>query len=312
MNLVFVHFGTIPKHLKSNISDTCKRFPNLNVYVITDCNANCFVDYENLHIVTKDISSRVSDFRRISTLPVGFRNGFWLLSLIRLEVFGEFVNQLMEPSVHLESDVVISSDFPFDFLRNSKRSLAYVRVSENESIASVLFLNPGETCSLFVKSIFSDFQKNPGMTDMKFLSDFQKCYPDMVFELPADANDPNDSEFLFDGSDFGQYLLGTDPRNSRGVRYLNFNNRNTRVITNSYTFQYNSSREFMDASLGEKSFKLSNLHVHSKRLRMFRPSTRTKILKGSITPFRRKWRFHLLVFIRQLKSSLKRRLSRHA
>lgn len=312
MNLIFVHFGTASKHFVLNVEDTCERFPNSRIYVITDLERKCFTRQDNLTVISKDISKRVSDYAEISTLPSRFRNGFWLLSLIRLEILAEFVIQSKQPAVHIESDVVISSDFPFDFLENTEKSLAYVRVSEMESIASIVFLKPGGDCETFASSIFSEFQQNPGLTDMKFLSDFQKRHSNLVYELPADLSDPNRTPFLFDGSDFGQYLFGTDPRNSRGVRHLNFKNSSTRVSPESYDFLYDKERQFLNVTSEGRCSYLVNLHIHSKHPKLFRPSSRAIMFRRSIAPVRRKWRFHLFIFFRQVRAAVLRRLRRYA
>lgn len=312
MNLIFVHFGAAPKHFVLNVEDTCERFPNYRIYVITDIEKNCFKRQDNLTVISKDVSKRVSDYAEITTLPSQFREGFWLLSLIRLEIFAEFVIQSKQPAVHIESDVVISSDFPFDFLENTGKSLAYVRVSEMESIASIVFLKPGDACEIFASSIFSDFLRDPGLTDMKFLSDFQKRHSNLVYELPADISDPNRTPFIFDGSDYGQYLFGTDPRNSRGIRHLNFRNSNTRVSPESCDFIYDEERQFLNVTAKGKSSYLVNLHIHSKHLKLFRPSSRAIIFRRSIAPVRRKWRFHLFIFFRQLRAAILRRLRRYA
>lgn len=312
MNLVFIHFGTAPKHFVLNVEDTCKRFPNSKIYVITDVEKEYFKTHDNLTVICEDISKRISDYALITTLPSRFRNGFWLLSLIRLEILAEFVNQSKQPAVHIESDVVISSDFPFNFLENTGKSLAYVRVSEIESIASIVFLKPGVTCEIFASSIFSDFQKNPGMTDMKFLSDFQKKYPNLVYELPGDLADTNRTPYIFDGSDFGQYLFGTDPRNSRGVRFLNYRNANTRVSPESYEFSYDDGRQFLNIASEGNSLYLVNLHIHSKLPKMFQSISRENMLRRSIAPVRRKWRLHFFVFLRQLQAAVLRRLRRYA
>ena len=311
MNLIFIHFGTAPKHFVLNVEDTCERFPNSRIYVITDLERVNFKKHDNLTVIFRDVSKRILDYAEITTLPSRFRNGFWLLSLIRLEILAEFVIQSEQPAVHIESDVVISSDFPFDFLENTGKSLAYVRVSEMESIASIVFLKPGKTCEMFASSIFSDFQINPGMTDMKFLSDFQKKYSNLVHELPGDLSDPNPTSYIFDGSDFGQYLFGTDPRNARGVRYLNFMNLNTRVSPESYDFYYDEERQFLNIASEGSSLCLVNLHIHSKLPKMFQSSSRVVMLRKSISPVRRKWRLHLFVFLRQLQAALLRRLRKY-
>ena len=312
MKLVFVHFGLLPSHLSANILDVCRRFPHIEVVLISDFSVDGMESYQNYSQKYLDISNYLDFFRSQSTLPVGFRGGFWLLSLIRLIVLADFVESEGCGVLHVESDVVLASDFPFDFFLKIQQQTAYVRVSNSEAIASILYIASSESAHKLKVAIYEEFDSDPALTDMKFLSNYSHYFPDRVFELPSSLKDDPLTEFIFDGSDYGQYLFGTDPRNSRGVKILNFENPNTRILTGELKYRFNQARDFIDISDGAVSRKLANLHIHSKSMKLFEPISRNREFHsvcqnshdGEVRIFIMK------VFIAQLYLAIRRRFVR--
>lgn len=312
MKLVFVHFGKLPSHLSANVRDVCRRFPHIEVILISDFSVEGMDSYENYSEKYLDISNHLDFFRSQSTLPISFRGGFWLLSLIRLIVLADFVESEGCSVLHIESDVVLASDFPFDFFPKIKQQTAYVRVSNSEAIASILYIASSESAHKLRVAIYDDFESDPALTDMKFLSSYSHNFPERVYELPSSLKDDPLTEFIFDGSDYGQYLFGTDPRNSRGVKILNFENPNTRIKTGQLKYRFNQARDFIDISDGSMSRKLANLHIHSKSMRLFEITARNmefrsacqKSHDGEIRIF------ILKVFLAQFYLAIRRRVVR--
>ena len=245
-------------------------------------------------------------------MPVGFRGGFWLLSLIRLIVLADYVKSENSSVLHIESDVVLASDFPFDFFHTICQQVAFVRVSNTEAIASILYIPSSESARKLREGIYAEFDSNPALTDMTFLSGYSYKFPDEVFELPSSVDDAPVTEFIFDGSDYGQYLFGTDPRNLRGVKLLNFENPNTRIDTGRLIYQFNQTREFIDISDGAVSKRLVNLHIHSKNLRLFEQTTRNKEFHSACEQSRNSEIriFMPKVFLTQLYLAIRRRVFR--
>jgi hypothetical protein len=276
MKLVFVHFGQPPSHLSANIVDVCRRFPQIKVVLISDFSLDGMESFQNYSEKYMDISKYLDFFGSHSSLPVRFRGGFWLLSLIRLIVLADFVESEGSSVLHIESDVVLASDFPLDFFHEISQQVAFVRVSDSEAIASILFIPSPESARALRLALYHEFDSNRALTDMQFLSNYLHSFPERVFELPSSLNDDPALDFIFDGSDYGQYLFGTDPRNSRGVKILNFENPNTRINAGELSYRYEPTRDFIDISDGLLSKRLVNLHIHSKNARLFEHTTRSK------------------------------------
>jgi hypothetical protein len=310
--LVFIHFGHPPSHLSANIVDVCTRFPHLKVVLISDFSLPGMDSLQNYSEKYFNVADYMNFFGSRSTLPVGFRGGFWLLSLIRLIVLADFVESEDSKVLHIESDVVLSSDFPFDYFYTLGQQVAFVRVSNTEAIASILYIPSSESALKLKSNIYTEFESDPALTDMSFLSGYSHKFPEEVFELPASVDDTHTTDFIFDGSDYGQYLFGTDPRNSRGVKLLNFENPNTRISTGRLSYNFNRSREFIDISDGSVSKRLVNLHIHSKNMRLFQPRNRKfEFDLACARPRNREIKvFMPRVFIAQFYLAIRRRIVR--
>jgi len=274
MKLVFIHFGEPPSHLVANILDVCQRFPDKEVVLVADFSIKELILLRNYSEEFVDTSRVLNFFQGSSSLPLAFRGGFWLLSLIRLIVLADYVEANNCKVLHVESDVVLASDFPFHFFLELDQKIAFARVSNSEAIASTIYLPSPTSARHFRNALYDEFNRSSDLTDMKFLSLYSDNFPDHVLELPSSLNDDMSTEFIFDGSDYGQFLFGTDPRNLRGIKVLNFDNPNTRIGTGALDYIYNQSRDFIDVSDGFLSKKLVSIHVHSKNLKLFKDTTR--------------------------------------
>jgi hypothetical protein len=312
MKLVFVHFGQPPSHLSANILDVCNRFPQIKVVLISDFSLDGMQSFQNYSEKYLNISSHLDFFRSRSSLPISFRGGFWLLSLIRLIVLADFVESENRSVLHIESDVVLAPDFPFEFFNKISKQVAFVRVSNSEAIASILFIPSTESARKLKSAIYDEFDSDPALTDMKFLSNYSHSFPERVFELPSSLHDVPVTEFIFDGSDYGQYLFGTDPRNLRGVKILNFENPNTRINTGKLNYRFNQARDFIDICDGSVSKRLVNLHIHSKNIRLFEHATRNEEFLSACQRSRdgEKRLFMPKVFLTQFLLAIRRRIVR--
>lgn len=276
MKLVFVHFGEPPPHLVKNIIDVCQKFPDKEVILVADFSIKKQIEMRNYSEELVDISSILNFFEKKSSLPLSFRGGFWIMSLIRLIVLADYVEAKGCKVLHIESDVILALDFPFHFFVELNEKIAFARVSHSEAIASTVYIPSPAAARHFRCALYDEFERNSNITDMKFLSLYSHNFPELVLEIPSSLSDDASTDFVFDGSDYGQFLFGTDPRNLRGIKVLNFENPNTRIATKDLKFIYNQSRDFIDVTDGSTIKKLVSLHVHSKNLNLFTDETRRK------------------------------------
>jgi hypothetical protein len=333
MRIIFVHLGTpIPKHLSLNLERTAKLFPEHDVWLITDQatkrlkNSSYFI-YEP----TRGTSWEVIE----STLshPKDFRGNFWFTSLARFLVLGEFSEEHKGEILHVESDVLLAKDFPFDAFSAGDRNFYFPVVSDSFGIASTLYLRGSKEAIALSEYAVHTTMASSSITDMYMLRQFLKENPLLCGVLPSAP--PRDEVFskttprallseiseqyshfmgVFDGSDYGQYLFGQDARNRRGWRYIRRNESETYVQVPMTRYVFDEKREF--ASLELKSdgeiFPLYSLHVHSKISKVFDYRLTNIVMKKYISQSHLDESdiFSFSIFLKALPPAARRRLQK--
>lgn len=300
MNIVFVHFGQeIPDYLKRNLLSACLRFKEHKIILLRDSMKNQ-VSIDGLQVLE---SKNKVEFEEIKTLlnhPMDFRGGFWAHSLNRLLALADFVEQFNEPIIHFESDVLIARDFPFDSFDKIKEGLAFPLVSEERGIASTLYIRNLEAANLLKSVVINAVKANEESTDMTVLRKLYDLHTDQVSLLPTTADIQNCASNLtpeeikrswrenlelfkgcFDGADFGYFLLGSDPRNKRGVSLLRTTLNSHYVLANYAKFEFNTEREFVDQIVSNDLMPIFTLHATCKKTNLFK-SRSTRMLKRRV------------------------------
>ena len=331
MNIVFVHFGPqLPKHLRRNLTRVVKLFDGHDVFLISDH------DHSNLpSSVRKFHVSERPYFRSAETNlshPVDFRNNFWFLTLKRFLVFNLFMEEHPDPLIHLESDVVISQDFPFEIFARLATPFAFPLISDLMGIPSVLFLKDKSAADLLCELTMQCVEEDPNTIDMLILKKLLSCSPDLITILPSGPSNkgfytPETSDNfismqsdglsifggLFDGAAIGQYLLGDDPRNNRGIRRIYFESGYSSLIARSLSFYLSANRAFLDVVSEFERIPLFSIHVHSKDIRVFDEKGFAKVIALRIRNIGSELRKEFLVAVatRQLILALRRRFKLH-
>jgi len=216
-----------------------------------------------------------------------FRQGFWNYSIMRL--FAVLDYSISHPSkflLHLESDISIFQNFPFNRLAESQLP-AWFKFNESHDVASI-FVIPGPKDAQWLRGQFlNELKINPALTDMTLLSSVARNNPNQIEYLPiarrendilirvSDRNSMGarlvsdkykDFEGVFDSAPMGMWLLGQDPRNHFGkiIRYRAL--PESLVQPEEAKFKFNDKSNILTLEDGTPIF---NLHVHSKELRYF-------------------------------------------
>lgn len=328
IDLVFVHYGTnIPKHLSANIHRTAGLFPNSRIVLLTDQTLrglpkNC---------LSYDILSNTEILETKSKLdhPINFRNGFWATTFLRLIAVAKFAAENVNPVLHIESDVILSSDFPLEKFLNLKEPIAFPIVGPGLSVASIFYLGSRDSAAELISFLKLELEANPTTTDMKVLDRFRLANPGHVALLPIGPNNASayistlsPSDFtkmqallayfggVFDAIDVGFYLFGEDPRNNRGFRLLGKIDTSSYLKINQLLFSISDARNFIDMSFNNLRIPIFSAHIHSKDLRLFNVKKFNKFLRQRIplqSRFPRK-EFDLGVFLKLTIQYIKQRL----
>jgi hypothetical protein len=336
MQILFAHFySRVPRHLMLNLRRTISLFPEHEVCLVTDQDFSN-IDVSELNLIKYAPSANWTNVESILNHPTEFRNNFWFISLSRFIAIGEVLEGTSESILHIESDVLLAADFPFDNFLSLDKDFAFPVVSQDLAIASCLFFKNGSAAGDLAKFTIDSVHANHSTTDMHILRDFMKKYPERVQLLPStpmqlDAIVSASDEFLtqteraiplfdgiFDGFDIGRFLFGDDPRNDRGFSILRRNDPRTYLDTSRLNLYVTDERDFpyVRNSLHPFVLPIYALHIHSKNLKLFKLKETRKMLKKAVLDSKNESQkiFSLTIFLKSALISIRRRyrLIRHS
>ncbi|CAN2170302.1 hypothetical protein MCEGKSE7_00044 [Candidatus Nanopelagicaceae bacterium] len=324
MQIVYVHLNSrIPIHLFMNLRRTRVMFPGQNITLISNVNQRIPKGIK-LEIFKKgeqwyEVENRLGH-------PKNFRNNFWMTSLGRFIALVEYQNKINDSILHIESDVIISQDFPVNIFEHAVWQISYPILSNERGIASILFLPDKVSSNELLNELQASSLSDPFTSDMLILGNmFRKS--GAVSPLPIGPNGAeNYRSFLpnhllerwekdiqkfggvFDGWDIGGFFFGTDPRNARGRSYLQRDVPSEFSEIRKWNIKYSKSRDFIELENNNQRIPIFCLHLTSKQLSLFKvnlPSKRIiNLLKVRPSEYSK---FYLRIFVNQAFQSLLKR-----
>jgi hypothetical protein len=292
VDIVLVHLNTkLPRYVKRNLVKLKDNFPNHNIVLISNTTQPRI---KNIGFVVFEESeeSRAIDLRL--SHPKNFRNNFWHASIARFTYLLSYQQEIGKPILHVESDVILSKDFPMEIIAENS-NLSFPVLSRFRGVASVFYSNSAESLSEFINFLVSESDFDSQITDMTALRRFYDRFPKRVEILPAGPSNKSAYEKeiendiysqliqgldkyggVFDGSDIGMFLFGTDPRNALGYSMLRKEIDSTYTRMSDMEFRYNKSREFVDVMSNGQWIPVFNIHMTCKNSKFFlkRPAER--------------------------------------
>lgn len=329
MIILFCHFKSpIPKHLKLNIKRTIELFPNLEVHLLTD------LPYQSINIkkLSIDHYKPNDDWYELETLlthPKEFRNNFWFTSLSRFIAISDFFDQCKSDVLHLESDVIISKDFPFETIKNCDSSFCFPIVNDALGIASTLYIKNANAAKYLARLVMKTARTCRHTTDMHILRilslDASISYlqfptsPSIVYDKNRVGSDFIKSNELgveyfgglFDGFDLGRFLFGVDPRNGRGFSKIREFDDSVYLDVRKLKIIFDEKREFPSVldMKSKNTLPIFSLHIHSKNKRLFTSKSKNYINRAVANKSKAPYtKLYPVVLLRSVLLSLKRRL----
>ena len=293
--IVFVHLNSpIPLYLKLNIVSTIKKFPNAKVVLIRNDRKSYGIHPDLRHFEYQPGGVSLSIENSLNH-PKDFRNNFWFSAIQRFDALHLYIEKTQEPIVHLESDVIVSRDFPFERFTQSKIKIAYPVVANNRGVASTVFIRDLETAEKLIRFADEACSINSHTTDMEILASFFETHQAEAISLAfgphsAYAYDENISltrvlcsfemfSGIFDGNDIGVFLFGTDPRNARGISYVRTSIQGNYARVNNWNFKFDDERKFVNLEFEGKEYPIYSVHATSKQLTLFHYVTQNCIIR---------------------------------
>jgi hypothetical protein len=269
LKTVFVHLGPGPApHLWRNVSRFNALFPGRKATIIlSDIRHKKHIDLtKNELFIYKTSSDTESQLRKLST-DVKFREGFWRYSIERFYAIRDFHElDQVTPILHLESDVVVLPNFPFDEFKSIKH-LAWEKFNSSHDVSAILYSNCYGDSKWLVERINEALTADTKSTDMTALSQISNSNLSRVEILPTDPTSNTSNQFggIFDAAAIGMWLNGRDPRNHLGFikRFLPLPESSVNASKLDYRVNRDGCLQVMNQ--GGVTLQLFNLHVHAKR-----------------------------------------------
>jgi hypothetical protein len=224
-----------------------------------------------------------------------FRHDFWRTSIERLIAIQQYqVNAIEEKMLHIESDVMLMPNFPWEKI-NLFNKLAWLSANSSSDCAALLYTPSIEAMNWLIEKLKVEITLHADTTDMTLLYAIRKKFPGAVNLFPSSSHSiaddllRNDQERffentnltsyfggIFDALTMGMWLTGQNPRNQGGkvIRYEKYFTIDNDL--NSDTFTFDEGYLSIGTQPRETVF---NLHVHSKNPRLLSPRWRSELSK---------------------------------
>ena len=220
---------------------------------------------------------------------VAFRQGFWSYTAMRFAALEQLQAQAQDLAIiHIESDVVLNPNLDLFTFGRIGNGIQFARLGPRKSIAAILYSKRASFTGQLRNFVFEFLEANPGSNEMVGLDEFRRREGDLVGVLPTaptptspdfrGALDPStradlsqltrDFNGIFDVAGVGQYLCGTDPRNTGGWRWVRRTFDDQYVDPRRLEFGLDASGWPCVIDQGVVRSFLS-MHIHSKDLRAF-------------------------------------------
>ena len=318
ISLVAVYLGgELPKYARKNLLSTKNRFPDADLVLISEnennrgfCDKNgiSFYKYNNYEFNYSRIANLISH-------PINFRNGFWIHTSLRFYALAEFhASNPNTEIIHFELDVILLSNFPINSFRQLEEGVAFPLIAKNEGVASIVYLKKSEHSKRLSEHFQEGFIRNSKATDMTLLFDFYNSNTSIVSILPTESDKLSNNIFdgFFDGATWGMYLTGTDPRNQRGWSYIHRNQGHHKINTGHSQIEISNELIYIRSG-SEAPIPLFNLHIHSKKTRLFEPKQLIAFLSSKKNQNNLEYRhLDIPVFIRATADYLVKKWKNHA
>lgn len=304
-SLVFLHVGnSIPPYLlhtlyqtllihqtsfidvyilvnKINIPTLQKHISNFSLYDKEILTTIYFIPLENLkqnYDVYEKYNELMNEYETKNPELFKFRNKFWKVSTERFYyIYSFMIKYNLSNIFHLENDIMLYTPVSdiFENIKSSSDKMWVVQDSKHRAIGSIVFIPTTSVLYQFLQFSNSLLSKSY-VNDMTLLG----LYP-LKHKFP---DTPTPHIGIFDGAAIGQYLGGTDLRNSNNAnielnKFINptigFVNETSDFKPNkcNYTYIYKDVLPYYPRQLKKyfcvdkqnNHYQIHNLHIHSKQ-----------------------------------------------
>jgi hypothetical protein len=286
MELVFIHLGDrLPNYLIKNLKVTKKLFPNKSItLIVSNKDLNhvdiAGVDYMYVYNLEDSELNNLTGF----IFDQSSQPDFWRYSLERFLAFSSWHETKPEvAALHIESDVLLMPDFNFDVISATPK-LRWSNVNSNHDIAAVLY-SPGPAESKWLSTqICKELNYDPDITDMTGLFRVRDKNSEHVIELKTipdietEESKYSEERIIYDAARIGMWLCGENAHNHFGFVVKHINRLDSEVKPFVYDYKINENGGITLFN-NDVEWKLQNLHIHSKNLKIFNSVPNKSLIK---------------------------------
>jgi hypothetical protein len=305
IDIVLVYLGsTWPSYVELNLRYLVKNFQSHQIHFIGDSDyvLNRAKGVGARTFKTKNWREVYRETYDLLEHPMEFRSGFWFNTIARFFAISEFQQLTKRPLLQIECDVLIFKNFPFNSFAKLRDKIAFSMENLGQGSASILWIGNELLSTELVKTILCLVSQDPKHTDMTILGSIARgsilptiVLPTLHPALHLEASE--ESSFYsanweifngcFDALNYGMYIVGSDPRNSKGVSRI-FQNREEQIIPSDLqAFRLDAANNSFVLELANgTSYPLYCLHNHAKDKRIW-SKKQTKLLNRRSRQFAR-------------------------
>ncbi|MCV9931276.1 hypothetical protein OIU80_03200 [Flavobacterium sp. LS1R47] len=301
-SVVLVHVGDVFASYINDCIEQIQKFNDCNIYLILSEKHFEMIKSKVILLSIENVKKSTNhiDFLRTSKRDDNFRDGFWKSVVERFYYIEDvIIEHNLENVFHFENDVMIYCDLEKMSRVMSQNKIKMAAPFDNDSrcIPSFVYFKGNEVLSELNRFMFQFSDYN----DMELIAMFNEKYS-LIEMLPVIPNDykrelksvsgitvrnklkyfENFDKFksIFDAAAIGQYLGGVDSRNVKPNIFSKLLKRNSKFINESAVYNVSDfnyvweiddlGRKIPFLTYNGKMHKISNLHIHSKQLDLFK------------------------------------------
>lgn len=250
-------YTSLPEFAKLSVMQS-RHFHKGPIVFICEQPEEWFAEYQVTWINVNDFV--VSEYRKFVNELRPNETEFWNLTMMRMLIIEDYMKIVDDDVLFLEYDNLIYHDVeklnPF-----FDGKVRYCAVSDSEYSPGIMMFPKNESDRFFNefrKIAFDEKQRLTDMTILRKLKDSENVSPLPI--LPC-----WDADMLFDGASYGQWYGGTNNGHAEGFTDPN-HFIGQAIKSGTLTLGKEMPPQVM---LGDVSYPIFNLHIHSKKLEQF-------------------------------------------
>jgi hypothetical protein len=270
MPLVIIYIGELPEYIKYSCILNSE---NNAIILITNQNIDWanekikVVNIEDFYHNSEESNSFKNYLITADSATSKFRNGFWLKTTERFFILKAYMEYAeINKAIHIEADNLLFSNSVNLISNGDGAELIFPRLDERNAAASILYVGSIRSLDIFCNFIST---QSVYKTDMQLLSDFNIEYPALSKNIfsewdLSEQGKLKSNGFISDAAVIGQYFYGVDPRNIGRPLFNGYKNRSVKLDYELLKLHIDQSLSNANLEYKNKTYKLINLHIHSK------------------------------------------------